>query len=73
MPVLEVSALPRADVDLGAVSAALLRAVATALDEDPRGKRVGMWRTVEAGHCAFVLCDEARAGRLSAGGSIAGA
>ena len=126
MPILEVSALPQpAGVDVGAVSTALTRAVASELGEDPGGTWV-VWRTVGAGHYAegdvaptiqprsthpplvrvvafegrppmlvsriltvvaetlvgglglspgnaFVLWDEARAGRLYTGGSVVGA
>jgi hypothetical protein len=49
MPVVEVTALPQpAGVDVGAATAALARAVSSALGEEPAGTWV-VWRTVEPG------------------------
>jgi phenylpyruvate tautomerase PptA (4-oxalocrotonate tautomerase family) len=49
MPVIEVSALPqREGIDVRAASAALTKAVAALLGEEPRGTWV-VWRTIEPG------------------------
>ena len=60
MPVIEVRALPQADgVDPSAAAAAVARAVAAELGEEPRGTWV-VWGTVEPGRYRGAVVGGAR-------------